>query len=109
MTNDRSRRRQVVLHGTVVSDKMDKTVVVAITRLVPHPLYGKVLRRITKVKAHDERNAARVGDRVKIVYSRPISKTKHWRVAAILEQGEQAAQVGLAHTTLQHGSSVSSE
>jgi len=67
---------------------MDKTVVVAVTRLVQHPLYGKVMRRVTKLKAHDETNESRIGDRVKIVETRPLSKDKHWRVAAIVERGE---------------------
>ncbi len=81
-------RRQRASFGRVISDKMDKTVVVAVTRLVSHPLYGKVVRRLTKLKAHDARNEARVGDRVKIVETRPLSKDKHWRVAAIVERGE---------------------
>ncbi len=82
-------RRQRVSYGRVVSDKMDKTVVVAVTRQVRHPLYGKVMRRVTKLKAHDAANASRAGDRVKIVETRPHSKEKHWRVAAIVERGER--------------------
>ncbi len=81
-------RRQRASYGRVVSDKMDKTVVVAVTRLVQHPLYGKVVRRVTKLKAHDETNESRIGDRVKIVETRPLSKDKHWRVATIVERGE---------------------
>lgn len=64
---------------------MNKTVVVGITRFVAHPLYGKVLRRVTKVKAHDEGNRCQIGDRVKVVLSRPISKDKRWRVIQRLE------------------------
>ncbi len=86
---NRQPRRQRVSYGRVVSDKMDKTVVVAVTRLVQHPLYGKVMRRVTRFKAHDEANESRLGDHVKLVETRPISKDKHWRVAAIVERGEQ--------------------
>ena len=85
-------RRQRVSFGMVVKDKMQKTVVVAVIRHVPHPLYGKVVRRVSRLKAHDEKNEAKVGDRVKIVETRPLSKDKHWRVAEILERGEQAQQ-----------------
>ena len=86
-------RRQRSSFGHVISDKMQKTVVVAVTRSVPHPLYGKVMRRVTKLKAHDEKNACRKGDRVRIVETRPLSKGKHWRVAEILERGEQAQEL----------------
>lgn len=71
--------------GKVVSDKMDKTVVVAITRTFQHPLYKKTVRKITKLKAHDEENKCKVGDIVQIMESRPISKEKRWRVIKILE------------------------
>ena len=86
-------RRQRASYGRVISDKMQKTVVVEVSRSVPHPLYGKVVRRVTKLKAHDEKNACRIGDRVRIVETRPLSKGKHWRVAEILERGEQAQEV----------------
>lgn len=86
------RRRQRVSYGKVVKDKMEKTVVVAVTRLVPHPLYGKVVRRVSKLKAHDEKNESKVGDQVKIVETRPLSKDKHWRVAAVVERGEKSQQ-----------------
>ncbi len=86
------RRRQRVSYGTVVKDKMEKTVVVAVTRMVPHPLYGKVVRRVSRLKAHDEKNESKVGDRVKIVETRPLSKDKHWRVAAVVERGEKSQQ-----------------
>lgn len=73
--------------GEVVSDKMDKTVVVAVSRVVRHPFYHKTLRRVTKLKAHDEKNECKIGDRVKLIETRPVSKHKHWRVVEILEKG----------------------
>ena len=73
--------------GVVVSDKMNKTVVVAVERQVVHPIYHKVLRRLTKFKAHDEQNSCNIGDRVRMIETRPISKDKHWRVVEILEKG----------------------
>ncbi len=72
--------------GLVVSDKMQKTVVVAIERRVPHPVYGKMVTRTTRLKAHDEANSAKVGDTVKIAETRPLSKDKRWRVVEILER-----------------------
>lgn len=72
--------------GTVVSDKMDKTVVVLVERLVKHPLYHKYIKRRAKFAAHDERNASRIGDKVLITQSRPISKTKKWLVSKIVEK-----------------------
>lgn len=92
MSNDKLRRQRVS-YGKVVKDKMEKTVVVAVTRLVPHPLYGKVVRRVSRLKAHDEKNESKVGDQVKIVETRPLSKDKHWRVAAVVERGEKSQQV----------------
>ena len=80
---DRKSRR-----GYVVSDKMDKTVVVEVEDRVKHPLYGKVIRRTSKVKAHDEANAAGVGDLVTIMETRPLSATKRWRVVEILEKAK---------------------
>ncbi len=74
--------------GYVVSDKMDKTVVVEVEDRVKHPLYGKVLRRTSKVKAHDEQNTAGVGDLVLIMETRPLSATKRWRVVEILERAK---------------------
>ena len=84
------REKHRVSFGMVISDRMDKTVVVAVTRLVSHPVYGKVLRRKAKLKAHDERNECRIGDQVKVVHTRPLSKDKHWRVAEIVLKGEVA-------------------
>ena len=74
--------------GSVVSNKMQKTVVVAVSRSVIHPVYRKVLRRVTRLKAHDESGLCRVGDRVKIVQTRPLSKDKNWRVVQVMEKGQ---------------------
>jgi small subunit ribosomal protein S17 len=76
--------------GRVVSDKMDKTVVVVVETPKRHPLYRKIIRRAVKYKAHDEKNQCRVGDTVKIVETRPLSKDKRWRVAEIITKGEVA-------------------
>lgn len=82
-----ARKKKV---GTVVSDKMDKTVVVRVERLVPHDVYKKYVRRRVTFKAHDEKNEFRTGDRVEIVETRPMSKDKRWRVARLIERlGEQ--------------------
>jgi|SRR6185437_39624 len=72
--------------GLVVSDKMDKTVVVAIERRVAHPVYGKMVTRTKRVKAHDEENTAKTGDTVRIAETRPLSKDKRWRVIEIVER-----------------------
>ena len=77
-----------VLQGLVVSDKMDKTVVVSVEDRVKHALYGKVLRRTSKLKAHDEQNECGVGDRVLLMETRPLSATKRWRVVQILEKAK---------------------
>jgi small subunit ribosomal protein S17 len=82
------RGRRKVREGIVVSDKMDKTVVVQIEDRVKHPLYGKVLRRTSKLKAHDENNACGIGDRVSLMETRPLSATKRWRVVEILEKAK---------------------
>ncbi|MFJ5221380.1 30S ribosomal protein S17 [Streptomyces sp. NPDC088400] len=74
--------------GLVVSDKMDKTVVVAVEDRVKHALYGKVIRRTSKLKAHDEQNAAGIGDRVLLMETRPQSATKRWRIVEILEKAK---------------------
>lgn len=76
------RRKQLI--GTVLSNKMDKTVVVEVSRLVQHPMYGKVVRMYTKFVAHDEKKATKVGDKVQICQTRPISRTKRWRVVQVL-------------------------
>jgi small subunit ribosomal protein S17 len=72
--------------GQVVSDKMEKTVVVSIERRVEHPVYGKMVRRTKKLKAHDEQNEAKTGDTVRIMETRPLSKDKRWRVVEIIER-----------------------
>ena len=74
--------------GIVVSDKMDKTVVVAIEDNVRHPLYKKIVKRTMKLKAHDENNECRVGDRVEVMETRPLSKDKHWRLVQIIEKAK---------------------
>ena len=83
---ERGLRKKKV--GRVVSDKMDKTVVVAVETKVRHPLYGKTMNRTTKFKAHDENNEAHVGDVVEIMQTRPLSKDKCWRVIEILERAK---------------------
>jgi small subunit ribosomal protein S17 len=82
------RGRRKVREGMVVSDKMERTVVVVIEELKPHPLYKKVVRRSTRLKVHNESNDAHVGDRVRIVETRPISKDKRWRVSEVLERAK---------------------
>ncbi len=74
--------------GLVVSDKMDKTIVVAIEDNVRHPLYKKIVKRTVKLKVHDENNECRVGDRVAIMETRPLSKDKHWRLSSIVEKAK---------------------
>ena len=74
--------------GTVVSDKMDKTIVVAVKDNVQHPLYKKILKRTVKFKAHDENNECRMGDRVMIMETRPLSKDKNWRLVKIIEKAK---------------------
>jgi small subunit ribosomal protein S17 len=82
------RSTRKVREGLVVSDKMDKTVVVSVEDRVKHALYGKVLRRTSKLKAHDDQNDCGVGDRVRIMETRPLSATKRWRVVEILEKAK---------------------
>lgn len=74
--------------GKVVSDKMDKTVVVAVVDNVKHPLYGKIVKRTYKLKAHDENNECNIGDRVKVMETRPLSKDKRWRLVEIIEKAK---------------------
>jgi len=82
------RGARKVREGLVVSDKMDKTVVVAVEDRVKHAMYGKVMRRTSKLKAHDEQNACGIGDRVLLMETRPLSATKRWRVVEILEKAK---------------------
>jgi small subunit ribosomal protein S17 len=85
---DAERGRRKVREGYVISNKMDKTVVVAVEAMVKHRLYGKVLRQTSRLKAHDEQNAAAVGDRVRVMETRPISATKRWRLVEIIEKAK---------------------
>ena len=87
-TSPSTRHYRKVREGLVVSDKMDKTVVVAVEDRVKHAKYGKVLRRTSKLKAHDEQNECGIGDRVQIMETRPLSATKRWRVVQILEKAK---------------------
>ena len=80
------RNLRKVLVGTVTSDKMDKTVVVAVENSVRHQKYGKIVKRTYKLKAHDEENKCQVGDKVKVMETRPLSKDKRWRVGEIMEK-----------------------
>ena len=86
MSEDRNRRK--TREGLVVSDKMEKTVVVAVQRISRHSLYQRVIRRTKKFKAHDEQNECKVGDRVRIMETRPLSREKRWRVAEVLERAK---------------------
>ena len=86
MTEARALRKTRV--GMVVSDKMDKTIVVAIEDNVKHPVYGKIIKRTLKVHAHDENNECGVGDRIEIMETRPLSKTKRWRLVQIIEKAK---------------------
>jgi small subunit ribosomal protein S17 len=80
--------KRKIRHGHVVSDRMDKTVVVAVESPKRHPLYKKTIRKVVRYKAHDEKNECRLGDKVKIVETRPLSREKRWRVAEIITRGE---------------------
>jgi small subunit ribosomal protein S17 len=82
------RGRRKVREGLVIGDKMDKTVVVAVEDRVKHRLYGKVVRQTSRLKAHDEENSAAVGDRVRVMETRPLSATKRWRLVEILEKAK---------------------
>ena len=86
MTEERTLRKVRV--GMVVSDMMDKTVVIAIEDNVKHPVYGKIIKRTLKVHAHDENNECGVGDKVRIMETRPLSKTKRWRVVEVIEKAK---------------------
>jgi small subunit ribosomal protein S17 len=86
MAQERNLRKTRV--GTVVSDKMDKTITVAIVDNVKHPVYGKIIKHTLKVHAHDENNECGIGDKVEIMETRPLSKTKRWRVVEIIEKAK---------------------
>ena len=85
-TEERSRRK--VLSGIVVSDKMDKTIVVLVEDRVKHPLYGKVMTKSARLKAHDEENTAGIGDRVRVMETRPLSAQKRWRLVEVIERAK---------------------
>jgi small subunit ribosomal protein S17 len=87
------RRQEVV--GEVISDKMDKTITVQIFRRVQHEKYGKFLKKTSVYKAHDEKNEAKKGDKVRIQMTRPLSKTKRWRLMEVVEKGEQELEVNV--------------
>ena len=86
MAVDRIRRKTIV--GIVTSDKMDKTIVVTVEDFVRHSLYGKAVKRTKKIKAHDENNECQIGDRVRIMETRPLSKDKRWRLVEIIEKAK---------------------
>ena len=86
MSEERNLRKTRV--GIVVSDKMDKTIVVAIKDNVQHPLYKKIIKKTVKLKAHDEKNECGIGDRVKVMETRPLSKDKRWRLVSIIEKAK---------------------
>ena len=86
MTEERNLRKTRV--GTVISNKMDKTIVVAIEDNVKHPVYGKIIKHTLKLHAHDEENTCNVGDKVEIMETRPLSKTKRWRLVEIIERAK---------------------
>ena len=87
MSDNRTSRRKTRV-GKVISDKMDKTIVVAVENRVAHPLYKKIIKRTYKLKAHDEDNTCGVGDRVRVMETRPISKDKRWRLVEIIEKAK---------------------
>ena len=91
MTTQLPRTQRKTKTGRVVSDKMDKTIVVSVERLSRHPIYKRVIRLTTRFKAHDESNEARIGDTVTIVESRPLSATKRWRLAEIVQRAGEGA------------------
>lgn len=86
MSEERNLRRTII--GKVISDKMDKTIVVAVVRNVKHPLYKKIMKRTKKFKAHDENNECKIGDTVKLMETRPLSKEKCWRLVSIVEKAK---------------------
>lgn len=87
-TTTKQRGRRKVLQGIVVSDKMDKTIVVLVEDRVKHPLYGKVMTKSSRIKAHDEENTAGIGDRVRVMETRPLSAQKRWRLVEIIERAK---------------------
>lgn len=91
---NQERHKPIIRDGIVISDKMDKTIVVMVTRLMQHPQFKKFIRRKLKYAAHDEKNEAKVGDKVRIVQTRPMSKTKRWRLGSVLvKHSEETKEV----------------
>ncbi len=88
MADQKDRNQRKVLIGNVVSNKMDKTITVAVVNNVKHPLYGKIVKRTYKLYAHDENNECQVGDKVKVMETRPLSKMKRWRLVEIVEKAK---------------------
>ena len=88
MTSNETRGRRKVRVGEIVSDKMEKTAVVAVTRLVRHPLYGRFVKKTAKYKIHDEKNDCHTGDVVRIMETRPLSKDKRWRLVEIMKRAQ---------------------
>ena len=86
MSEERNLRKEMI--GTVTSDKMDKTIVVSVETSVRHPIYKKIVRRTYKLKAHDEENKCNIGDKVRVMETRPLSKDKRWRVVEIVEKAD---------------------
>jgi len=84
-----AEKKARTIAGRVISDKMDKTITVLIERRVKHPMYGKIVSRSTKIKAHDENNECRIGDLVTIAETRPLSKTKAWKLVNVVERGSE--------------------
>ena len=82
------RNKRKMTEGIVVSDKMDKTVVIQVQTLVKHPLYGKVMKRTKKFKVHDENNECKIGDRIRVMETRPLSKDKRWRLVEVTKKAE---------------------
>lgn len=93
MAERKTRKKKKI--GVVLSNKMDKTIVVEVERTISHPRVGKVLKRLNKFKAHDEKNECRIGDRVLIMETRPISKQKCWRLVEVLERAKEKGIAGL--------------
>ena len=87
MSDNRTSRRKTRV-GMVTSDKMDKTIVVSVADRVPHPLYKKIIKRTYKLKAHDENNECGIGDRVRVMETRPLSKDKRWRLVEVIEKAK---------------------
>lgn len=87
--SDKTEKKSQIVKGRVVSNKMDKSIVVLVERLVPHPVYGKYVRRSTRLLAHDEANVCREGDLVALTACRPLSKRKTWRLLEVLESDQQ--------------------